>query len=52
MIVMKLVLGDVLRNYRFTTKLKLSELKVRMDINIFLLNRHLVQVHRRDFVKK
>lgn len=49
MIVMKLILADILRNFHITTHLKQSELKTRMDINIFLINRHMVQVHSREF---
>lgn len=49
MVVMKLILAHILRHFRVTTPLKMSDLKVRMDINIFLINGHLIQVHKRDF---
>lgn len=47
--VMKLLLAHILRHYRVTTHLKLEELEVRMDINIFLINGHMMQIHHRDF---
>lgn len=49
MVVMKTVLTYILRNFRVTTKLKLEELEVRMDINIFLLNGHMVQIENRNY---
>lgn len=49
MIVMKSMAADLLRNFRFTTPLKMSDLQVRLDLNIFLKNGHMVQAYHRDF---
>lgn len=49
MAVMKVILAHILRNFRLTTDLKMEELRVRMDINIFLIGGHQVQVHPRDY---
>ncbi|XP_037028299.1 probable cytochrome P450 313a4 [Bradysia coprophila] len=45
---MKTILANVLRNYRLTTPLKLEDLRVRMRVNIFLLNKHMVQLFERN----
>lgn len=52
MTVMKVMLTHILRNFRITTNLKLTDLRVRMDINIFLIGGHMVQVHPRNFADK
>lgn len=49
MAVMKVMLAHILRHFRLTTKLKIEELRVRMDINIFLIGGHQVQVHPREY---
>lgn len=49
MVVMKVMLTHILRNFRITTNLKMSDLRVRMDINIFLIGGHMIQVHPRNF---
>lgn len=49
MTVMKVMLTHILRNFRITTDLKMEELRVRMDINIFLIGGHQIQVHPREF---
>lgn len=49
MIVMKSIAANLLRNFHFTTPLKMIDLKVRLDINIFLENGHMVQAYHRDF---
>lgn len=47
MIVMKSIIARILQHYRLETDLKLEELKIRMDINIFLLNGHMVKLYHR-----
>lgn len=49
MVVLKTVLVHILRNFSVTTELKLEELEVRMDINIFLLNGHMVKIENRTY---
>lgn len=44
---MKLVAAHILRNYRLSSPLKLDELKVKLSISFRLLNKHLLQVHKR-----
>lgn len=48
MIVMKVMIAHLFRSYRFTTHLKMMDLKMRLDINVRLLNRHMVKIHRRN----
>lgn len=47
MYTMKLALAHIVRNYRLTSPLKLSELRIRLSVSFRLLNKTLVQVHRR-----
>lgn len=48
MISMKVILAGILRKYRFTTDLKLSELVLRFELTLKLSDRHLVQMERRN----
>lgn len=43
----KLMIARVVRNYRFSTKLKMEELQIRFNVNIRLLNNHMVSIHNR-----
>lgn len=45
---MKLVAAHILRNYRLSSPLKLHELKVKLSVSFRLVNKHLIQVHKRD----
>lgn len=45
---MKLVAAHILRNYRLSTPLKLHELKLKLSVSFRLLNKHLIQVERRE----
>ncbi|KAJ6637457.1 putative cytochrome P450, partial [Pseudolycoriella hygida] len=47
-VAMKSILAHILRNYRLTTPLKLEDLKLRMRVNIYLLNKHMVQIYERN----
>lgn len=49
---MKVMLTHILRNFRITTALRMEDLRVRMDINIFLIGGHMVQVHPRHYDAK
>lgn len=48
MLVLKLVTVYVLRKYRLTTELRLEDLRLRINITLKLLNKHRVQLHKRD----
>lgn len=45
---MKLVAAHILRNYRLSTPLKLHELKVKLSVSFRLLNKHMIQVQKRE----
>lgn len=47
MYTMKLALAHIVRNYRLTSPLKLSDLRIRLSVSFRMLNKTLVQVHRR-----
>lgn len=47
MVVMKVMIGQLFRDHRFSTSLRMADLKMRLDINVRLLNKHMVQMHRR-----
>lgn len=47
-LVLRMFAAWLVRNYRFTTKLKISDLTFRMDITLKLLNGHMIQIHKRD----
>lgn len=49
MAVMKVMLVHILRHFEVTTRLKMEELRCRMDINIVLLGGHIVQMHPREY---
>jgi cytochrome P450 len=46
---MAIVLVHLLRNFRFTTNLKLDELKWDFCITLRLANKHMVKVERREW---
>lgn len=47
MVVLKVIIVHLFREYRYSTHLKPEELKVRMNVNSKLLNNHMVKIHRR-----
>lgn len=47
MISMKVILAGILRKYRFTTNLKLSDLEMRFELTLKLSNKHMVGMERR-----
>lgn len=47
MIFLKTIVVKLLREYEFTTQLKLHELKFSIDISLKLINKHLVEIKRR-----
>lgn len=49
MISMKVVLSGILRKYRFTTNLKLSELEMKFELTLKLANKHMVGMERRSW---
>lgn len=38
----------VLKSYRISTRLRISDLRFRMNVTLNLLTTHLVRLHRRD----
>lgn len=44
----RLFVAWIVRNYRFTTNLKLEELTFMMNVTMKLAQGHMVQVHKRD----
>lgn len=46
---MKITIAYILRNFKFTTNLKMEDLRLRLTITLQLINRHMVQVERRVF---
>lgn len=47
MISMKVILSGILRKYRFTTSLKLSDLEMKFELTLKLVNKHMVGMERR-----
>lgn len=47
-VVLKLLTIYVVKNFRLTTKLKIEGLKFRMNVTLNLLNKHYVQLHKRN----
>lgn len=48
MYTMKLSLAHIIRNYRLTSPLKLADLKIKFSISFRMLNKMMIQMHRRD----
>lgn len=49
LLAMKIMLCHLLRNYKFTTSLKLSDLRLKMALDLKLVNKHMVKIERREF---
>lgn len=47
MISMKVILAGVLRKFKFTTNLKLSDLQMKFELTLKLANKHMVGMERR-----
>lgn len=47
MISMKVALSAILRKYKFTTELKLSDLEFKFELTLKLVNKHMVGMERR-----
>ena len=47
MISMKVALSSMLRRYKFTTDLKLSDLELKFELTLKISNRHMVGMERR-----
>ncbi|XP_031632678.1 uncharacterized protein LOC116346652 [Contarinia nasturtii] len=46
---MKIMLSAILRHYKFSTDLKMSELKTKFEILLKLENKHMVKIERRNW---
>lgn len=49
MISMKVIMAGILRKYKFTTELKLSDLIMKFELTLKLANKHLVNMERREW---
>lgn len=47
-IVVRMFVCWLVRNFRFTTSLRIEDLKFRMSVTMKLVNGHMVQAHRRE----
>jgi len=47
-IVVRLFVAWMVRNYRFTTDLKMEELDFRMNVTMKLVQKHMVHIHKRE----
>lgn len=47
MMSMKIAVAHAIRNFQFTTELKLEELRLEIDITLKLVNKHLVSATER-----
>lgn len=41
------MLADVVRKYRFTTDLKIEDIRCKWDVTLKLENKHMVKIERR-----
>lgn len=48
MMSMKTAVAHAIRNFQFTTDLKLEELRLEIDVTLKLVNKHLVRVKLRE----
>lgn len=48
---MKTMLSALLRHYKFSTNLKMEDLKWKFEITMKLVNTHLVTIEKRNFKK-
>lgn len=46
-ILMKIALAAMVRRYKFSTNLKLSDLKLTFEVTLKLLNKYMVQIEKR-----
>jgi hypothetical protein len=46
---MKTVLAYMLRNYRFTTDMKMEEMEWDFSVTLRLVNKHMVKAERREW---
>lgn len=49
---MKVMLSALLRQYRFSSNLKMADLDMRCELNLKLNNKHMVKIERRDWPKR
>lgn len=46
-ILMKIMLSACVRNYKFTTNLKMSDLQLKYDVTLKLVNKHMISMEKR-----
>lgn len=46
-VLMKIMLSACLRKYKFTTNLKMSDLELKYDVTLKLVNKHMVSLEKR-----
>lgn len=49
LLAMKIMLCHLLRNYKFTTSLKYSDLKFKMALDLKIVNKHMLSIEKRKF---
>lgn len=47
MVIVKLAVARLVNDFKFTTSLKIEDIRYSVDINIHFHMKHLVEVHRR-----
>lgn len=47
MISMKVIMAGIMRKYKFTTNLKLTDLEMKFELTLKLANKHMVGMERR-----
>lgn len=49
MIANKIVLANLLKQYKFTTKLRMSDLKFKVEVTLNLVSKWIVGIEKRDW---
>lgn len=49
LLAMKIMLCHLLRNYKFSTSIKYSDLKFKMALDLKIVNKHMVSIEKRKF---
>lgn len=48
MLSLKVMLATLIRHYKFSTSLKMEDLRLKIDITMKLTNKHMVSIQRRE----
>lgn len=47
-VITRAMIFHLFRQHRYSSKLRMDELKIEFNVNVRLLNNHMVSVHRRE----